>query len=155
MRTKLRPEDIGDFLERPECAILAVRLPDGDMLLRPVWYEWRDGAFVFTSDTADRKLRCLEADPRCSVTVAEDEWPYRTLEVRGTATWTRDGYREAAKRIFRRYYPDGDAERYAEAFDFRESPGVVVTVAPGVLTVFDYLDEAPASGGGTREANDR
>jgi PPOX class probable F420-dependent enzyme len=152
MRTRLRPEDLGDFLDRPECAVLGVHLDDGGILLRPVWYEWRDGAFVFTTDRTDRKLRCLAADARCSITVAEDEWPYRTLEVRGTATWTREGYRDAAKRIFARYYPHGDAERYAAAFDMDDSPGVVVTVAPGVLTVFDYLDEKPAGTGGDTKA---
>lgn len=150
MRRGLRPGDLGDLLERPECATLAVHLEDGGLLLRPVWFEWRDGAFLFTTDRLDRKLRALERDPRCSILVAEDEWPYRSLEVRGVATWTTDGYREAAGRILRRYHPTADPVAYADAFDSPASPGYVVRLAPGVLTAFDFADERPAGGGSSR-----
>lgn len=138
MRTGLRPEDLGDFLGRPECATLAVHLPDGGMLLRPIWFEWRDGGFTFTTQEDDRKARALHDEPGCSILVAEDEWPYRTLEVRGRAMISRERYRETARGIRLRYDPgdDGDADATPD--------GLVVRLEPGVLTVFDYLDEPPA-----------
>jgi PPOX class probable F420-dependent enzyme len=138
MRTGLRPEDLGDFLRRPECATLAVHVPDDGMLLRPIWFEWRDGGFTFTTQEDDRKARALVADPTCSVLVTEDEWPYRSLEVRGRATVSRAHYREVARRIRLRYDPAGDPDAGTPA------DGLVVRLAPGILTVFDYLDEPPA-----------
>ncbi len=138
MRRGLRPEDLGDLLERPECATLAVHLADGGMLLRPIWFEWRDGGFTFTTQEDDRKAEALRADPECSILVAEDQWPYRSLEVRGRARISRADYRAIAGRILLRYHPLGDPDAYAMA------DGLVVRLEPGILTAFDYLDDPPA-----------
>jgi hypothetical protein len=138
MRRGLRPGELGDLLERPECATLAVHLGDGGMLLRPIWFEWRDGGFTFTMQEDDRKAEALRADPDCSILVAEDEWPYRSLEIRGRARISREGYRAVAGRILLRYHPLGDPDAYATA------DGLVVRLEPGILTAFDYLDDPPA-----------
>lgn len=36
----------------------------------------------------------LERDPRATVLLAENAFPYRAIEVRGRIRMTRDGYRE-------------------------------------------------------------
>ena len=45
MRRNLRPEDLGDLLERPINAILGLHRSDGSILLTPVWHLFRDGSF--------------------------------------------------------------------------------------------------------------
>ncbi len=45
MRKKLQVADLGDLLEQPLNAVLATYLPLGDILLTPVWHEWRGGGF--------------------------------------------------------------------------------------------------------------
>ncbi len=86
MKTNLGPDDLGDLLEQPIIGVLATRRADDTTLLSPVWFDWSDGGFSIWADSASGKVRHIERDPRVSFVVANDEWPYRGLEVRGNAT---------------------------------------------------------------------
>ena len=82
MRKNLSVDDLGDLLQRPILAILATHRKDGRILLSPVWHEWSDGAFLLTTWANDIKSKNLANDPRATVLVAENEPPYRGIEVR-------------------------------------------------------------------------
>ena len=71
VRRNLRPEDLGDLLERPFNAIIGIHRVDGSILLAPVWHLFRDGAFSFQVPGGDRKIRMLERDARVSLIVAQ------------------------------------------------------------------------------------
>ena len=60
------PADVIDLLEAPIVAVLATRRRDDTVLLSPVWFEWRDSAFIAASFTAKRPARC----GTCNVTHA-------------------------------------------------------------------------------------
>jgi hypothetical protein len=49
----------------------------------------------------DRKIAMLERDPRVTVILAENAYPYRSIEVRGRVRMTRDGYEEMGVAICR------------------------------------------------------
>ena len=86
MRKNLQVEDLGDLLEKPILAMLATRRQDGRILISPVWHEWVDGGFLITTWANDIKSKNIKADPRVTVMVAEQEPPYRSIEVSGEAT---------------------------------------------------------------------
>lgn len=102
MRKDLRPEDLGDLLERPIVATLATYRRSGEVLLSPVWHEWRDGGFQMFVGRHDRKTEHVRRDPRASVVLYENDPPYRGIEVRGTATLS-DDVSETRRRIWQRY----------------------------------------------------
>ena len=103
MRTNLTADDVADLLEEPLVAILATRRPDDTMLSRPVWFEWRDGGFnVWASPNDKGKVRHIERDPRVSIVVANSDWPYKGIEVRGR------GHAQPG-RLLRRPRPDCSA----------------------------------------------
>jgi PPOX class probable F420-dependent enzyme len=93
MKTNLGPDDLGDLLDQPIIAVLATRRADDTILLSPVWFDWRNGAVHIWADSEENgKVRHIRRDPRVSFVVANAEWPYKGLEVRGQATITTDDF---------------------------------------------------------------
>jgi PPOX class probable F420-dependent enzyme len=139
MRTGLRPEDLGDFLEQPLVAVLATRRQDDSVLLSPVWFEWRDGRIsLWAVSLADGKVRHMVRDPRVSIVVANSDWPYKGIEVRGTATISSDGFYDILGRTATRYLGEESAERMVSTY----KPGVVIGIEADSIRVWDYADEA-------------
>jgi len=139
MKTDLGPSDLGDLLEQPIIAVLATRRLDDTTLLSPVWFEWRDGAFhIWVESEENGKVRHIRRDPRVSFVVANSEWPYKGLEVRGEATITTDDFYGVLGRTARRYMGAEAEERMVAS----TPPGVVIRIEPGVVRAWDYADEA-------------
>jgi PPOX class probable F420-dependent enzyme len=139
MRRGLRPEDLGDLLERPLLATLATRRIDGSVLLSPVWHEWRDGAFFVVVDAGDGKLRHIECDPRVTILVAEPEPPYRGIEISSTAEASALPDGSMIRRIGRRYIGDAIDDLYAADDD----SGIGLRIAPGDVRAWDFADDYP------------
>jgi PPOX class probable F420-dependent enzyme len=141
MRKDLRPEDLGDLLTGPRVAILATQYADGSVLLAPVWHEWADGGFTVVIDGNDAKIRNLRRDPRVAIVVAEDESPYRGIEVRTQARFVETEARLVLRRLAKRYLRNRDADAYLERMRGWADEAVVIRVEPGVLRVWDFADE--------------
>jgi PPOX class probable F420-dependent enzyme len=140
VRRNLDPSELGDLLDRPLNAILGLHREDGSILLTPVWHLFKDGSFYFQVPGGDRKIAMLQRDPRCSMLVAENERPYRAIEVRGEARTSTGDYDELGLEIVR---------RYVEAYDPGATPaeyllegGVVVRIEPTTMRAWDYADAA-------------
>ena len=73
-----------------------------------------------------------------SFVVANSEWPYKGLEVRGEATITTDDFYGVLGRTARRYMGADAEERMVAS----TPPGVVIRIEPGVVRAWDYADEA-------------
>ena len=139
MRKKLRVADLEDFLEQPLNAVLATYLPDGDILLTPVWHEWRDGGFNVVILANDSKDRNLQRNPRASITVAEHGGINRGIEVRGNARTSRVDVDEINRRITLRYL--GQARTALFLQDLEGVSLVHVLLEPGKLRAWDFADE--------------
>jgi PPOX class probable F420-dependent enzyme len=140
MRTNLTAADVADLLEEPIVAVLATRRADDTTMLSPVWFEWRDGGFNVWASASDKgKVRHIERDPRVSIVVANSDWPYKGIEVRGEATMGEDGFFDVLGRTARRYFGEEVGEGFAASFT---KPGVVIRIEPGELRAWDYADEA-------------
>lgn len=139
MRTDLRPDDLDGFLDEPLIAVLATRRKDDSILLSPVWLEWRESRMHVWAESEDEgKVRHVKRDPRVSIVVANAAWPYKGVEVRGTATVSGDGFYEILGRTARRYLGDAAAARMVESY----APGVVIRIEPEHTRAWDYADEA-------------
>jgi PPOX class probable F420-dependent enzyme len=139
MRRGLNVDDLGDLLQQPILAVLAMHRTDGTILLTPLWHEWRDGGFNFwVSPDAPGKVRLIERDPRVTAVVAEDADPNRALEVRGRATVSHGPeFRELIRRTARRYVGNDGADAFAASMP---AEGYVIRLEPGELRAWDYAD---------------
>jgi PPOX class probable F420-dependent enzyme len=136
MRTGLQPDDLDDLLERPLLAVLATRRSDDDVLLSPLWHEWREGGFNIFTGANDVKVRHIGRDPRVRIVVCEDEPPYRGIEVSGRAR-VEPGDPATGHRIASRYLGEDRARRWVGPDD------VVIRIEPDTLRAWDFKDDDP------------
>jgi hypothetical protein len=148
MRRGLEPSDLGDLFEQPLAAVMSIGLADGSVFSRPVWHRWIDGRFVFQFPAGDRKISMLGRDPRATVVLAENAFPYRAIEVRGRMRMCPDRYNEIAAEICRPYVeafaPTADVAAYMS-----DEPGMIGELEADVTTCWDYADEEMMSPGVT------
>jgi Pyridoxamine 5'-phosphate oxidase len=139
MRRNLTLGDIGNLLDLPLVAVLAMHRGDGSILLTPVWHEFADGGFnVWVSLEGPGKLRLIERDPRVSIVVCESSGDLRGVEVRSEAKVLNTGYRELVRRTAHRYMEDSAAaDRFADSMP---EDGPVLRIEPGSLRIWDYAD---------------
>jgi PPOX class probable F420-dependent enzyme len=138
VRRNLQPSDLDDLLDRPLNAILGLHRRDGSILLTPVWHLFRDGSFYFQAPGGDRKITMLRRDPRCSLLVAENEHPYRAIEVSGDARVSTDDYAVLGAEIVRRYVEAHDPGGSVDAYLL--DGGVIVRIDPASIRAWDYAD---------------
>lgn len=141
MRRGLSPADLGDLFELPLVAVVSLAKPDGTVFSRPVWHRWEDGRFVIQLPAGDRKIAMLERDPRLTVLLAENAFPYRAIEVRGRARLTTAQYQRRAAEICRRYVEAYDRATPVEEYISVEA-GVIVEIQPEVQYCWDYADDS-------------
>jgi hypothetical protein len=141
MRRGLVPSDLGDLFDQPIAAVISLSLPDGRVFSRPVWHRFIGGRFVFQFPSGDRKIAMLEGDPRATVILAENAYPYRAIEVRGRVRMTRDGYEEIGLAICRPYVNAFDPTTDPVAYLSGE-PGVIAELEPDITSCWDYADDA-------------
>jgi PPOX class probable F420-dependent enzyme len=141
MRTDLRPDDLGDLLDQPLIAVLATRRKDDSIMLSPVWFEWFEGGInVWVPTIEGGKVSHVRRDPRVTVVVANQQWPYKGFELRGEATVSTepDDFYGALRRTALRYDGPEAADRMVSSY----APGAVIRIEPGTIRAWDYEDEA-------------
>ena len=139
MRRNLRPDQLGNLLELPLNAVLALRRRDGSVLQTPVWHRWTGTQFVFYIPAGDRKIEMLRRDPRISLIVADSAFPFRTMQVEGTARVETRDFRARAREIAGRYVAAHDPQTAVDEY-IGKLDGVVVEVAADTVRAWDYAD---------------
>ena len=139
-------EELGDLVELPKNAILATYRRDGSVLLSPVWHEWRDGGFSIVTGSNDVKLRHIERANRAAAVVADDDYPYRGIEVSCSPTIVRDQdfCAQTQRRIVMRYLGPERGATYLE--EVSDEDIVVLRLQPGTLRTWDFADDREAFG---------
>jgi PPOX class probable F420-dependent enzyme len=94
---------------------LATADPDGDPHVAPVWFVMHGGDLVFTTRAQSVKGRNLLANPRASVAVDDEEFPYHFVMVRGTVDVVQGAADLLAwtTRIASRYLPADRVDAFA------------------------------------------
>jgi PPOX class probable F420-dependent enzyme len=112
------PQELTEFLSRPNPAVIGTLRPDGSLHTTATWYLLDDGHMFVNMDATRRRLEYMRRDPRVSLTVlGADDW-YRHVTLSGCVVAIDDdaGF-ENADRLSRHYtgepYPRRDQHRVA------------------------------------------
>src|SRR5436305_8684776 len=89
--TSLSDSGPRELLEKPNYAVVSTLNKDGSIHNTVVWISAEDGAVAVNSAEGRLWPTNLERDPRVTVLVQETGDPYHYLEIRGTASGTREG----------------------------------------------------------------
>jgi PPOX class probable F420-dependent enzyme len=99
----LNDQEVRALLEQPNYAVISTFNSDGSILSTVVWINTEDGAVAVNSAIGRRWPTNLERDPRVTVLVYEGQNPYNYVEIRGTATATRQGADEHIDALTKKY----------------------------------------------------
>ena len=72
-------------------AALTTLLPDGQPMTHIMWVDCDDEHVVINTETHRQKARNIRRDPRVTVTIWDEDDPYRYAEVRGEVVETVTG----------------------------------------------------------------
>jgi PPOX class probable F420-dependent enzyme len=125
------PESHRDLLEAANVAVFTAVTPKGQLQSTAIWYLLDDDGKLKMTSTGDRrKVRNLQADPRVALFFMDPKNPYRTLEVRGTATTALDTDLILQKKIGVKYDDD------VTSHDTPDTVRYVITIEPETVNTF-------------------
>ncbi len=135
---QLNDEELIELLRKPLIARLSTHNEDGTIHTIPIWYEYRDGRIVMSTQTMTKKAKNIGRNPNVTVLIDTDTMPYTGVMIYGTAEL--DTADAAAKRvtIFTRYFGDTHAAKaYAGKLAAKWEPAII-RVTPTKIISFDY-----------------
>ena len=124
------PKSHLDLLEAANVAVFTAVTPKRELQSTAIWYLLDDDGKLKMTSTGDRrKVRNLQADPRVVLFLMDPTNPYRTLEVRGTATTALDTDLVLQRKIGVKY----------DDVTSHDAPGTVryvITIEPETVNTF-------------------
>ena len=125
------PENFLDLVRAPGVAVLTTLGPDGSPQTTALWYFLDDDGFVKISLNVTRqKTKNLAQRPACTLFFLDPQNPFRTLEIRATASLAPDEGKVFAAKVGAYYGTD---------FTQNDRPGeerVIVTLHPSKTNTF-------------------
>jgi PPOX class probable F420-dependent enzyme len=104
----LQDPGVRELLSGQNYAVVSTFGEDGTINTAVVWISAENGTVAVNSAIGRRWPTNLERDPRVTVLVQEAGNPYHYVEIRGTATATREGADEHINQLSQKYI--GQAE---------------------------------------------
>ena len=149
MPRQMTEQERQEFFAGPHVAVLSVA-GGGDRPphTTPVWYAYEPGGnvtfFTGTQGRRSRKAVLVRRAGVLSLTVQQEEFPYRYVTVEGTVVGEdRPPSEGQALAVARRYLPEEQARGFVEAELGNPTPEFVLfTVRPDRWLTFDFAGEA-------------
>lgn len=132
----LSEAELGEFLARPLLARLSTHNGDGTIHTVPIWYEYREGEILMSTQMITQKAKNIERNPQVTVLVDTNEMPYRGVMIYGTAVLDVEDAVTKRVSIFERYIGK-HGEAYAQKLAAKWEP-VMIVVRPTRVVSFDY-----------------
>ena len=136
-------QEIDQFLDAPRLCHFATVDRRGHPRVRPLWYLWRDGEFLFTTRLDARHTgRDVHSNPRVAVTIASEDRPYRAVIAHGTVEVVEKT--EELLLAISTPYGEADGRRWT-AGAMKERDRVLLRMVPERLLSWDYGREGTDS----------
>ncbi len=91
------------LMEAPHHTVISTLNDDGSMHSAVVWFSLEDGELAVNSAEGRRWPSNLDRDPHATLLVYDPANPYEYVEIRGTATGTRQDADDHIDRLAKRY----------------------------------------------------
>jgi PPOX class probable F420-dependent enzyme len=135
-----------ELLQSSLPAHLAYVWTDGTPRVVPLWFHWNGEEIVFGTPPQSPKVKALTQNPRVAVTIDGYSWPYRVLQVRGTARvkiveGVVPEYAVAAER----YFGPDHGKAWIEQISGMFSQMARVSVSPEWVAILDFEKRFPSA----------
>ncbi len=96
-------EDVLRLAKGKNLATVATLMPDGQPQALLTWVDTDGEHLLVNTEPQRQKARNVRRDPRVTVLIYESGNPYHYVEIRGTATATREGANEHIDALAKKY----------------------------------------------------
>jgi Pyridoxamine 5'-phosphate oxidase len=112
----------------------------------PIWFHWTGEDIVMTSPPDAPKVKALQANPRVSLTIDSEVWPYRVLLIRGPAqielvAGIPTEYGAAAHR----YFGEEQGAAWTEQVSQLLPQAARIAVRPDWVGILDFQERFPSA----------
>lgn len=119
---------------------------DGTPRVVPIWFHWNGKEIVMASPPKAPKLKALEKNPKVALTIDDNTFPHKVLQIRGSArletvTGIVPEYIAAADR----YFPRELKEAWLSQLRTLVSSMVRITVTPEWVGLLDFQTRFPSA----------
>jgi hypothetical protein len=151
-----------ELLHAPIPARLAFVWTDGTPRVVPTWFHWTGEEVVMVTFTAGpaigirhaaSRLAALRSNPTVALTIDTDDFPPRSLSIRGQARITEvDGIAPEYAAAAHRYLGDEAAAATLATLDQPGTAQARITVRPTWVGLLDFVTRLPDAQGGISAA---
>ncbi|MGP0049666.1 MAG: PPOX class F420-dependent oxidoreductase [Solirubrobacteraceae bacterium] len=99
----LNDDAVRALLEAPNCAVISTLNADGSVHSAVVWISLEDGELAVNSAEGRRWPSNMDRDPHVTAAVYDPANPYEYVEIRGSATGTREDADDHINRLAKKY----------------------------------------------------
>jgi len=147
MPRQMTEEERQEFLAGFHVAVLSVSRGARPPHATPVWYAYRPGGevtfFTGTQGRKSRKADLIDQAGKLSLTVQQEEFPYKYVTVEGTVVEENEAPSvEQMVAIVRRYLPEDDARAYVNGEMESGVNLVLFTIRPDRWAGLDFGEDA-------------
>ena len=127
-------------------ARLAYNWHDGTPRVIPIWFHWNGKEIVVASPPGAPKLNAITENTKVALTIDSNEWPYKILYIRGSATQDTvqgipDEYASAAVR----YLGEEEGNGFVEMVRGLSDSMGKITITPEWVGVLDMETRFPSA----------
>ena len=120
--------------------------PDGSPRVVPIWFHWNGREIILATPPKAPKLKALAKNPKVSLTIDENDFPYRVLMIRGTARLEAvDGMIPEYELAAERYFGALLAQSWLQQLRGMVAGMVRITVIPQWAAILDFQTRFPSA----------
>lgn len=117
---------------------------DGTPRVTPIWFHWDGEAVVLGTPTGSPKIAALNDNPAVTLTIDGNDWPYKVLQIRGTADLMQvDGLVPEYRLAALRYLGEEGAKGWIEQAGALFPQMVRISIRPEWVSLIDFEKRFP------------
>jgi PPOX class probable F420-dependent enzyme len=133
-----------ELLQSTIPARLAYTGRDGTPRVLPIWFHWTGEVFVLGTRLNSGKTKALSAHPQVALTIDSETFPYKALQVRGTAEIARiDGIVPEYAICAKRYLGEKPGQAWLDQIRQAFPPMARIAIRPEWVSILDVAQMYP------------
>lgn len=135
-----------ELLGSTSLAHLAYVSRDGTPRVVPIWFYWNGSEIVLGTPAKAPKVRALSPRAKVALSIDGDTWPYKVLQIRGTANVeTVKGVVPEYALAADRYFGPDQGRAWVKQIEGMFSHMVRIAVKPEWVAVLDFEKRFPSA----------
>ena len=134
-----------ELLESSLPAQLAYVARDGTPRVVPIWFLWNGSEIVMGTPPGAAKVKALSRNPKVALTINGDVWPFKVLQIRGTANVsTVKGISPDYAACARRYFGEEAGQAWCDQVGGLFPEMTRIAVRPESVSILDFQTRFPS-----------